>query len=228
MKYKKTILILGFLTALFVLLQWPTTTRQGVNWEVSELKIPLYLKTLSFVSRHYEMKYAVKQILQNETDDLAKITKLYHWVQLHIHPTPPGFDAIDDHPLHIFIRRYGEKDQMDDLFSLMCTYAGLPSFFRIFKSQRYPLAFVKYINTWYAFDVYRATEFIKEDQAWATLSEIQANHFFLKISQKNRPPLSCEFYSSLLKDFDPEKNFSSRNLQQMPWERLKIFLDFHR
>ena len=69
MKYKKTILILGFLTALFVLLQWPTTTRQGVNWEVSELKIPLYLKTLSFVSRHYEMKYAVKQILQNETDE---------------------------------------------------------------------------------------------------------------------------------------------------------------
>ncbi len=70
----------------------------------------------------------------------------------------------------------------------------------------------------------RQTEFIKEDQTWATLQDIQNNHFFLKISQKNIPPLSHEFYHSLLKNFNPEKRMSTRNLQQMPWLRLKLFL----
>ena len=226
MKHKKAILSLVILISIFLLLQWPTTTRQGVNFKVTEIKIPLYFKTLQFISRHYEMKHYTEQIIQNKTDDLTKIKILYSWMQTNIHPIPKGFDAIDDHPLHIFIRRYGASDQMDDLFSLMCSYAGLPSFFTIIRinQQRYPLAFVKYKNTWHAFDVYRQTEFIKEDQAWATLQDIQNNHFSLKISQNTIPPMSPEFYYSLLKDFNPETSFSTRNLQQMPWPRLKLFL----
>ncbi|MBI3017315.1 MAG: transglutaminase domain-containing protein [Deltaproteobacteria bacterium] len=199
MKHKKVILILGILISIFFLLQWPTTTRQGVNWEVSELKIPLYFKTLQFFSRHYEMKYYTRQILQNETDDLAKIKKLYSWMQLHIHPTPQGFDVIDDHPLHIFIRRYGTGDQMADLFSLMCTYAGLNASYRDFKTDRkhYSLAFVKYQNSWQAFDLYHHVAFIKKE---------------------------TQPYDSILKDFNPEQSFRARNLQQMPWPRLKLFL----
>ena len=199
MKHKKAILSLGILISIFLLLQWPTTTRQGVNWEVSELKIPLYFKTLQFFSRHYEMKYYTEQIIQNEQDDLGKIKKLYDWMQTHVHPIPQGFDVIDDHPLHIFIRRYGAGDQMADLFSLMCTYAGFNAFYKDFKTdgKSYSLAFVKYQNSWHVFDLYNNKSFIKKE---------------------------TQPYHAVLKDFNPQQGFRARNLQQMPWPRLKLFL----
>lgn len=226
MKSKKAILALGILVTAFLLLQWPMTTRQGINWQVSEIKIPLYLKTLLFLSRNYEMKFYTQQILQDEKEDVAKIKKLYEWTTLHIHPTPQGFEVIDDHPLHIFIRRYGAGDQMADLFSLLCTYAGLSAFYRDFKvnGAAYSLAFIKHKNSWYAFDLSKGIEFIKEDQTWATLPNIQNNDFLLKTFKKNKPLPSKKDYHSILKDFDPEKALSTRNLKQMPLSRLKFFI----
>src|SRR3989338_2247634 len=199
MGYKKLILILGIGIALFLIFQWPTTTRQGINWGVTDIKIPLYLKTLQFFSRHYEMKFYTQHILQNETDDLAKIKKLYDWMQIHIHRVPKDFDIIDDHPLHIFIRRYGAGDQMADLFSLMCTYAGFNAFYKDFKTdgKSYSLAFVKYQNSWHVFDLYNNKSFIKKE---------------------------TQPYHAVLKDFNPQQGFRARNLQQMPWPRLKLFL----
>lgn len=226
MRYKKTILVLSVLTLLFCLAQWPTTTRQGINWEVKEIQLPLYFKALQFISRHYEMKYYIQQILQNETNDWAKIKKLHTWMDSHIHPPPKDFDIIDDHPLHIFIRRYGTGDQMVDLFSLLCAYAGFRAFYTDFKSNKgaCSLAFVKHKEAWYLFDLFHGIEFIKEDQTWATLQDIQNNHFLLKNSQKNKTSLSREDYYSLLKNFNPDQSSSTRNLQQMPWTRLKLFL----
>ncbi|MBI3019120.1 MAG: transglutaminase domain-containing protein, partial [Deltaproteobacteria bacterium] len=210
---------------IFFLSQWPTTNRQGVNWEVREIKIPLYFKALQFFSRHYEMKHYTHQILQNEQDDLEKIKKLHTWIDLYIHTTPKGFDIIDDHPLHILIRRYGTGDQMADLFSLLCTYAGLKAFYKDFKVDQGAcnLAFVQYQETWYAFDFFHGIEFMN-DQMWATLQDIQNNHFILKNSHKNKTTLSQDDYYALLKNFNPNHSFSTRNLQQMPWPRLKLFL----
>jgi hypothetical protein len=36
------------------------TTRQGVNYQVREIKFPLYLKILDFVDRHYKQKLSVE------------------------------------------------------------------------------------------------------------------------------------------------------------------------
>ncbi|OGQ14440.1 MAG: hypothetical protein A3B70_02235 [Deltaproteobacteria bacterium RIFCSPHIGHO2_02_FULL_40_11] len=203
---KSKLKFLAFGSALIVLLytlaQLPTHTKVGINFELHEETLPLYMKATNFLSRHFETKRLALKIIGDLKSPKDKVQAIYEWTTKNIHPTPKGFTIVDDHPLHIAIRGYGEPDQMNDLFSLLCTYAGVDAFFYDFKPKAaYSLAFVKLDGAWRVFDIPKKIQFPNIDT-----------------------PLSRGMtYKNLLDGFQPLPHHLDRNKKQKPIDRLILF-----
>jgi len=139
------------------LLLTPVTTRQGVDFTVSIHQLPLYLKALGFVDRHYQYRHLARQITSGLSSDRERVLRLFEWTRQRIRPTPPGFPIVDDHILHIIIRGYGEADQAADVFTTIATYAGIPAFWEVVELPARPgklvLSFAKVEGRWAMFDV---------------------------------------------------------------------------
>ena len=124
---------LGFLggALLLGLLAWPATTRQGINYTVTERRIPLMVKGMAFLVRDYEYRRLAAEITRGLTQEEAKAEAIFRWTREQIRPVPRGWPIVDDHITHILIRGYGGQDQAADVFTTLATYAGVPSFWRI-------------------------------------------------------------------------------------------------
>ena len=94
------LLLAGFL------LTREVTTRQGIDYRIYTLRIPLYLKLVDFFDRHLNYQVLVKKIVQDTTEDEAKVARLFQWTHEHIRPAPAGLPIVDDHVWHIIIRGY--------------------------------------------------------------------------------------------------------------------------
>ena len=106
----------------------PATTRQGLNFEVSARRTPLYIKAMEFLVRDHEYRRLADEITAGATTDEQRALALFGWTRTHIRPRPGGWPVVDDHILNIIIRGYGEDDQMADVFTTLTTYAGVPAF----------------------------------------------------------------------------------------------------
>lgn len=116
------------LTACWAALQWPVTTRQGIDGHVSTQTIPLSIKLVRFWYRDLEYRALTRSITRGLSDDEAKLLALFDWVRAHVHRgTPPALAVVDDHVWHIIVRGYGEPDQLADVLATLCAYAGLPA-----------------------------------------------------------------------------------------------------
>src|SRR5437660_8376164 len=104
------------------ILTLPLTTRQGVNYRVTAYRIPAYVKTIDFLQRHYQYQLLVSRICGGKTSDLDCVLAIFDWTHTTVRPTPAGWPIVDDHPLNIFIRGYGQADQMADLFTTLSVY----------------------------------------------------------------------------------------------------------
>jgi hypothetical protein len=127
------------------------TTKQGVNYQVHEIKLPLYLKMLDFIDRHYNYKNLLLNILGDTKNDNDKTIKIIKWVNANVRKNPKELPIIDDHPLNILIRGYGVPDQFEDIFTILCTYSGMEAFFKRFKNysgELYYISFVKIYGKW--------------------------------------------------------------------------------
>jgi transglutaminase-like putative cysteine protease len=114
--------------AIAVFALWPVQTRQGINYEVQEHTIPLYIKLGRFVMRDIEQRRLVRTIVGDMPGSVDAVERLYAWVRARIHAgTPEGLSVIDDHVWHIIVRGYGEADQVADVLATLCTYAGMPA-----------------------------------------------------------------------------------------------------
>lgn len=185
---KKTIGILLSLALMFIgvliILNIPVITRKGVNYNWSEIKIPLYLKILDFFDRHYNYKELVRNIVIESNTDEDRIMKIFEWTYKNIRKVPEGYPIIDDHVWHIIVRGYGASDQASDVFTTLCNYAGRDAFFcYIFsddKSSRIPLSFVKLNSRWYVFDPYTGAYFRNNNGDIANINEIRMGNWKLK------------------------------------------------
>jgi len=119
-----TVLALGVVVGLA---HWPTTTRYGINYRWASRRIPLYEKTINFLSRHLQTKRLAEELTRGAANDEEKLLTLFQWVGAHVQPTPKGFPVVDDHPLYILIRGYGAEDQRTEAFALLAHYAGFSS-----------------------------------------------------------------------------------------------------
>ena len=104
----------------------PVSVRQGMNYTLQENRIPLGWKVIHFLSRHHRMQMLTAQIVGKEISEEKKALDVYDWVRANIYRgIPSGLPVVDDHVLDIAIRRYGSEDQIADLFTALCSYAGL-------------------------------------------------------------------------------------------------------
>lgn len=157
----------------------PVTTRQGVNYEVSTHRIPLYLKALEFVDRSAQYQQLADEVARGATSDTDRALKAFDWTRRHVRPTPKDWPVVDDHILNIITRGYGMPDQQADVFATIATYAGVPAFFRPVKlagnKTGVILTFVKIDGRWAAFDVANDVIFREGRGRLATLDEIHGH-----------------------------------------------------
>ena len=214
-------------TFFYYLSQIDVTTRQGINYVVTEKKIPLYLKALTFITRDVQMRYLVKEITLNGKTDSEKIESIFQWTISHILPQPKTLPVVDDHPWHIVIRGYGKRDQINDIFSILCSYLGLKTYFDIFEHplshERHQMALIHYKEQWIIFDVCHQTYFISGKE-WASLEQLKNRQFAIKKFGHRTPVLSREYYVTLFSHYVISEKRSIRTQEQVPYKRVWIEL----
>ena len=138
------------------LLLFPVPTRQGVNFRVTERKIPLFLKGAEFLRRDIEYRRVAAEWSGGARDPGEKAARLFTRTREEIRPTPAGTPILDDHILSIILRGYGEEDQRADVFTTLAAYSGLPAFWKVVRpSPEAPeriLSFVRLDDRWTIWD----------------------------------------------------------------------------
>jgi len=220
------ILFAIILSAGFFLLNIEVTTRQGINYEVRTLKIPLYLKVLDFYDRHYNYKWLVNNLIKDKTGDEEKVMAIFKWTIENIARQPDELRTVDDHVWHIIVRRYGTHDQFSDVFTTLCNYAGIDAFFfRLFtkdKTSQIPFSLVKLHKRWCVFDPYNGTFFVNDKGDFASVEDIAKGDWGEKnFGNLKRPNLRySDYFNEILSiDFESAHKLSRANIQS-PINRL--------
>ena len=178
---KKTIfraLIIFAVSAAAVLaLNIPVTTRQGVDFEVREKKIPLYLKALDFMDRYYNCGVLAERITAGKKTEFEKAVAILKWTKENIRENPASLQVVDDHAWHIMIRGYGLDDQFQDVFTTLCNREGIGAFFMKVtlpdKSKARSFSLVYLNGDWTVFDAYQGIYFLDSEGKPAILKDIK-------------------------------------------------------
>ena len=206
----------------------PTTTRKGVNYRVTALTIPAYIKTLDFLQRHYQYQLLVTRICAATTSDTDCALALFEWIHTNVRPMPQGWPIIDDHPLHIIIRGYGTSDQAADIFSILAVYAGMPAFFRSLTpdGQLLDLAFVRLAGRWVPFDVRNHVAFRSRNGALAGIDELVRDPSLVDEQTNGVSPAGVPYSTFIsprvLEPFETPDVL--RGELQQPWPRIRYEL----
>jgi hypothetical protein len=135
----------------------PVTTKQGVNFEVSSHRLPLYLKAFEFLDRNAQYRQLAAEITHGIDSDEKRALAVYDWTTRRIQPAPEGWPIVDDHILNIIIRGYGVSDQRADVFATLSTYAGVSAFWQKVDAPGTEdgviLTFVRVDGRWVVMDV---------------------------------------------------------------------------
>ncbi len=199
--------------------------KQGVGASYRYVHMPLYVKWTQFLARHYEYARLVKEITRYCKTDEEKVLAVLNWTREHIRDVPKDMPVVDDHILNIIIRGYATPGQYQDVFTTLCTYAGIPAFWdRCYSDNhkiRYALSFVKIGGKWGVFDAYRGKYFRKNNGEIAAIEDIIDNSSLLKGEDLDKILVRGipyrEFYHNLQ---HVEKPSTSRAEKQMPVRRV--------
>lgn len=215
----------GLAVVLFsVGLRATATTRQGVNFAVQQHEIPLYVKSIDFLHRHYAYQRIAREATAGQLSDQDRALAVLAWTRRNIRPTPKGFPVIDDHILDIIIRGYGVDDQMADVFSTLCTYAGIPAFWLLPESVPHGpvppiLSFAKIDGAWRVFDVANGVVFVNAEGHLLSLESLLENPMLVASVTKQAPQqMSYATYLEKLRPFTAPDILRAE--KQMPWPRL--------
>lgn len=203
------------------ILNMEVTTRQGINYKVNVIRLPLCLKILDFFDRHYNYQILVRRIVNGERDELKKVFKIFEWTLANLKHQPDALDAVDDHVWHIIVRRYGTNDQFSDVFTTLCNYAGVRAFFaRLInekKSTSRPFAFVEIMGKWYIFDTYSGIYFAKKDDSGlASVEDLARGEWVEKtiMPEYSHDLLYSDYFSKITDiDCDLSHKYSRANIQ---------------
>jgi hypothetical protein len=156
----------------------PTSIVQGVNGVSRELRMPLYAKWVEFLARHYEYRRIAAEITGNAKTDTEKAVRIAEWTHDTIKAIPPGMPLVDDHIYHIIVRGYGNDEQVQDVFTTLCVYAGIPAYWvRVSHDNgkgRVVISLVRIGGKWTILDPYTATYYRMPDGSLASVDDILA------------------------------------------------------
>jgi len=218
-KLSKILFLALVVVGIFILLNLSVTTRQGIDYKVRTIKIPLYLKTLDFIDRYYNYRELVKRIAQGTNNDEEEVMRIFNWTHSNIRRAPKELPVIDDHVWHIIVRGYGVNDQFHDVFTALCNIDGMDAFFsKVYtedKSDAILLSFVKIRRKWYVFDAYRGVYF-KDKQG--RLADVGSKNEWLTASLDGQTAIN---YDPYLSNLPAIKSIGlSRSSTQSPINRL--------
>jgi len=223
-----TIIILLFLCSI-ALLNKEVTMFQRVDYKLSRIKLPLYLKVLNFYDRHYNYKWLAKRITGHLDTKEDKILRLFQWTHETIKRQPEGFPIMDSHVWDVYVRGYGISGNFHDLFSTLCNYIGVNAFFKRLYARdttSMNISFVKIKRGWVVFDPYNGIYFRNNIGGWATIEEInEQNWHIVKLSQTDISKANYEQY--IVENIPKIKKTGSGLIRaniQSPINRLKFQL----
>lgn len=198
-------------------------TRQGVDYNISFIKIPLYLKLFDFFNRHSNYRALVSRIVDKMDSKEQKALKIFAWTYNHIKSQPPGLPIIDDHVWHTIIRGYGAGEQSSDVFTTLCNYAGLNAFyswaFTAEHTDKIVLSFVKIEGNWVIFDVRHGIYFQDKSGRLADINEIKGGDYSTKkIADTSEPGTDYKVFFANLPAMDDAS--LCRANRQSPVNRL--------
>ena len=179
---KKFLIILlisiGVFISIVFVLNIEVTTKQGINYQVYDLRIPLFLKILGFMNRHYNYEQLMKSIVNRNDCAEERAIKIFAWTYKNIRNQPKGLPVVDDHVWHIIIRGYGADDQACDVFTVLCNYANIDAFFSpVYTKDNaglIPLSFVNINNHWRVFDPHNGVYFKNKAGEFASIEQIRS------------------------------------------------------
>ncbi|MCM8790640.1 MAG: hypothetical protein NC938_02960 [Candidatus Omnitrophica bacterium] len=220
---KKRLLLAAFIiAAAMIILNWPLTYRVGVDGVVSEKKIPLYAKACGFLYRDWMYKDIVRSIVNDKMSDEEKALAIMRWTTENIKgKVPVGLKTVDDHPLNIIIRQYGQEDQLEDVFTILCSYTGVyGGMYKCYNDDKSKFIILSFVNTktgqWLIFDVSKNKYFLNDKGGVASVSDYLEGKIILSDEDK-------AMYGDY---FDDIRNidFSSmtRASEQMPIRRVMV------
>ena len=203
------------------------TTGQGINYKVSRLELPLYLKLLNFYDRHFNYKWLTKRITGHLKTKEEKIFQLFQWTHENILQQPNDLPIMDDHVWNVYVRGYGVSDNFHDLFTTLCNYAGADGFFLPIyidnSNKRINLSFISIKRGWVVFDPYNGIYFENKFRNWATIPEIKEQNW--KIAKLKSNDITESYYKPYLEVLPTiEKIGYKRANTQSPFNRLKLQL----
>lgn len=222
---RRTLLIGGLLGTLVWVGNLPVSYHQGVNFKVQTIQIPLFWKTLHFLSRHDQMRRLTRQIVQDQKSQEDKMNAIHQWIRHEFHRgIPPGLPVVDDHVLDIAIRRYGTEDQVNDLFVALCAYAGLKAqWYRISPGPRWGfinISVVEVSGRIVVVDPYRDYLPHEAGGKLADLRFLQANAQYRRQILSLAAPTDFPYEPVLLQLPTDFKGGMNRGIDQMPVARF--------
>jgi len=225
---RKSLIIIFTIIALFssfwCVANIEVSSRQGVNYIVSEKKIPLYVKTLNFLHRHFEYKRLVEEITRGSKTDKEKVLAIFDWTVKNIKKVPHDMPIIDDHVLNIIIRGYGTIDQSADVFTTLCTYMGYPSvMYRLIPRGRKECIIVSAVllnRRYILFDTYRGNLFLNRNGNLASIDDFRKDPSLASLV-KNKHIIGGIPYEDYFNHVVPiEELRTPRAKLQMPFSRI--------
>lgn len=218
---KKRILLITALAVIVAVTVWnyPVTYHIGADGRVYEKKISLYAKACGFLYRDWAYKDLVREIIGKEEDEAKKALAILNWTDKNImRGIPPGLKALDDHPLNIIIRQYGAADQVEDIFTILCSYAGMEAgwnkCYNVTRTKNVILSFVKVSGRWLIFDASRNKYFMNIDGKIASVDDCASGNVLMSNED-------AEVYGEFLGNIkDAYKEYSIRPDEQKPLKRI--------
>ena len=178
-KGKIFFLLIALLIAILIGLNKTSSRLIGINYQVTEYEIPLYLKLYDFYGRHLNYGYLVSKITKNINSDEDKVINLSKWVNKNIQKIPQEIEIIDSHPITILERRLGVREQFSDLLSVLIVYAGIDSFFWRNNNDelKSTLTYFNLNGEWSLVDPYYGIIFLNLQGELATISELKKSNW---------------------------------------------------
>lgn len=209
---------------LVALAHLPVTTKQGVNFDVSTHRVPLYRKAFEFLDRDAQYRFLASTITSGAVSDAERVRAVFDWTARRIQPTPDGWEIVDDHILNIIIRGYGTHDQRADAAATLMTYAGVPSFWRKVPptggAPELILTFALVAGRWVVMDVANHLLFQTLQGELATLDDFKTGHAVLPAGA-GALTIGAIPYSAVFAQLRmPSIPDTLRAELQMPWRRL--------
>ena len=222
---KRPLILLCAVLAIFLTMiaffNMEVTTRQGVNYKWHTTKIPLYLKVLDFFDRHYNYGLLSKRITAGAGTEEERFLRVFKWANANIRRVPDGLPIVDDHVWSIIVRGYGARDQVSDVFTTLCNYAGMNAFYSIVRSadgkHSLPLSFVKVDGRWTVCDPYAGIYFINRSGNLADISDMRSKAYSVK-ALAGGPTDDYSIYTDCLK-MKEDMDLNRASIQS-PWARF--------